>query len=78
MGNVDILLLVLQNASDKELKDQQGWTPLDLAAFYKHDDVIKLLDLGAKVTGFAWMRVGKKKRIEAMLRRINSKVLHLR
>ena len=44
---------------DINVKDHQGWTPLDLAAFYKYDEVIKVLDPEGKVTEFAWMKVGR-------------------
>ena len=54
-GNVDLLLRVLQKTDDKEPVDQQGWTPLDLVAFYKHGEIKKLLDPEGKVTKFAWM-----------------------
>lgn len=58
-GNVDLLLLVLQNTDNKTPKDQQGWTPLDVAAFYKHDDIIKLLDPEGEIKEFAWMKAGR-------------------
>ena len=38
------------------ITDNQGWTPLDLAAFYKHFDMVKVLDPKGKVTTFAWMK----------------------
>lgn len=37
-------------------RDHQDWTPLDLAAFYRHEDVVGVLDPGGKVESFAWMR----------------------
>ncbi|KAF2462332.1 ankyrin repeat-containing domain protein [Lineolata rhizophorae] len=36
-------------------RDSYGWTPLDLAAFYRHPDVEELLHPGGEVT-FAWER----------------------
>ena len=48
--------MVLQNG-DKEARDNQGWTLLDLAAFYKHEDVVKVLDPDGNVNEFAWLRV---------------------
>jgi len=53
-GDMNALLLVLQRAKDTSPKDKNGWTPLDLAAFYKHEELVKVLDPGGKVKEFAW------------------------
>ena len=58
-GDLGTFLLVLQKADNKEPKDQQGWTPLDIAAFYKHHAITKLLDPEGKVKEFAWANAGR-------------------
>ena len=58
-GNIETMLLVLQKTENKERKNQQGWTPLDLLAFYKHHGIIKLLDPEGKVKEFAWAKAGR-------------------
>lgn len=58
-GNVALMLLVLQKTDNMKPTDQQGWTPLDLAAFYKHDEIMKLLDPEGKTKEFAWMKNGR-------------------
>lgn len=40
----------------KAPKDHQGWTPLDLAAFYRYDDCVKELDPDGEVREYAWSR----------------------
>lgn len=65
-GNTESMLLVLQRiGDDKSPVDQQGWTPLDLAAFYKYDELVKLLDPEEEITEYAWMK-STKARISAM------------
>lgn len=58
-GNVHLLLLVLQKTDNLTPADHQGWTPLDLAAFYKHGEIMKLLDPEGKIKEFAWMKAGR-------------------
>jgi ankyrin repeat protein/L-ascorbate metabolism protein UlaG (beta-lactamase superfamily) len=43
MGNVEIVGLLLANGSDLNEKDAEGYTALDLAARYGHEDVAQLL-----------------------------------
>ena len=62
-GDVEATLLIIQHiATPTEEgvewlpRDHQDWTPLDLANFYQHDDLVKLLDPRASVSFFAWMK----------------------
>lgn len=64
-GNMDALLLALQQASDKSPIDEHGWTPLDVAAFYRHEDMVKRLDPDGKVKEFAWSRRFQKSSVNA-------------
>ena len=58
-GNTELLLLVLQKTDNKEPIDQQGWKPRDVAGFYKHDEILKLLDAGGTAQRFAWEKAGR-------------------
>ena len=58
-GNTELLLLVLQKTDNKEPIDQQGWKPRDVAGFYKHGEILKLLDAGGNVQRFAWEKAGR-------------------
>jgi ankyrin repeat protein len=62
-GEVEATLLILQHmnlvreaGTDWLPKDHQDWTPLDLAKFYRHDDVVRVLDPQGIVETFAWMK----------------------
>ena len=64
-GNIDIFLPVFSKAKSREARDHRGWTPLDLAAFYKYDEIKRWLDPKGEVKDFAWMRESLKKSINA-------------
>lgn len=64
-GDIGALLLVLQRAKYPSPKDEYGWTPLDLAAFYRHEDIVKILDPDGKITEFAWSHRSSKSSVSA-------------
>ncbi|KAF2186698.1 ankyrin [Zopfia rhizophila CBS 207.26] len=64
-GDMGALLLALQRAKHPSPKDEYGWTPLDLAAFYRHEDIVKILDPDGKVTEFAWSHRSSKSSVSA-------------
>jgi ankyrin repeat protein len=53
-GNAQITAAFIQQANDIWKLDEQGWTALDLATFYRHWDVVDLLDPGRTVKVFPW------------------------
>ena len=42
-GEEDFITFLLSNKADANIPDRDGYTPLDLAAKYKHEDVVKIL-----------------------------------
>ena len=42
-GEEDFITFLLSNKADANISDRDGYTPLDLAAKYKHEDVVKIL-----------------------------------
>ena len=53
-GEVGPLLMVLQVVREREPRDKQGWTSLDIASFYEHWDVVDVLDPERKVERHKW------------------------
>jgi ankyrin repeat protein len=49
------LILKRMTEEERNAKDDQGWTALDLASFYKHEGVWKLLHQGGEVR-YAWQQ----------------------
>ncbi|CAI6303043.1 unnamed protein product [Periconia digitata] len=64
-GDVDAFLLARQRVNDQSPKDKCGWTPLDLAVFYRHENIVKILDPNGKVTEFAWSKSSSKHSMSA-------------
>lgn len=64
-GDVNALLLALSRAKDRSPKHEYGWTRLDLAAFYRHEEIINIWDPDGEVTEFAWSHRSSKSGLSA-------------
>lgn len=55
-GQIGLTRRMLAMGQDRKTKDEQNWTALDLATFYRYEDIVDLLDPRQEVRTFAWLK----------------------